>query len=153
MSQNNVDITGLDKLVLLKNLWNKAITAGLFFSSPTRSPIFDEKEAKEALENNFIDYISGRPIKVQIWKNCVDPTLYDSYNGEGSFSSVIQDMRKGVDTQDIGTKFEESIEKTDSGFKLVKLCKFRPFGKELMHGNSSTVMCSKCGHFRTSHYE
>jgi hypothetical protein len=55
-----VDITGIDKLVLLKDLWKNSKVARFFKDENIPPPSFNDVEAKQILEGGRIDYFCGR---------------------------------------------------------------------------------------------
>lgn len=50
-----VDISGLDKVELLRNLWTNMKPASFFNRCPTLTPEFDLKKASHVI-NGYIDY-------------------------------------------------------------------------------------------------
>ena len=87
-----VDITGLDKVELLRNLWLN-MTPALFFSfSGMPVPEFDSKLASNAILT-YIDYFCGRCIKTNLSHDFADPHLYDRDAGTGSFAKIVTKMR------------------------------------------------------------
>lgn len=93
-----VDISGLDRMVLLKALWSNAkpaafFTMGLGFSKG--APGWDEEEAKKEIFNGYVDYVCGRCIKCYLFceSTTVDPGLYDREYGDGAFSKVVASLK------------------------------------------------------------
>jgi len=80
----SLDISGLPKLILLKRL---------ILYSPPNLFIFDEDNAKAALERGYIDYLGGRAIKCDLTKDKIDPYLYNRDAGKGAFEKIVQEMR------------------------------------------------------------
>ena len=91
MERKKIDIKGLDKVTLLKKLWDNAISC-----QPKMVVIaeFDFDEAKESIDY-YLDYFCGRPIKCNLSKDLVDPFLYDENFGEGAFKNVVDSLRSG----------------------------------------------------------
>lgn len=83
-----VDINGLDKVELLRQLWFAQTTA--FYAEP-----FDSYAAQNATRR-YIDYFCGRPIKCDLSSNFVDPYLYDRDAGKGVFQAVVDRMGGGI---------------------------------------------------------
>lgn len=88
-----VSIAGLDKVELLKRLWEGSTPAGFFMFNAVPPPSFSVEEAKKAVERR-IDYFCGRCIKCDLSKDEVDPTLYDRDMGQGAFAGIVAKMRK-----------------------------------------------------------
>ena len=93
MNSNNISIKGLDKVELLKNLWQGQIPAGYFALSSVRGPAFNEETAKEEVKKH-IDYFCGRAIKTNLSGDEIDPYLYDRDAGKGKFAQIVDGMRK-----------------------------------------------------------
>jgi hypothetical protein len=89
-----LDISGLNKVELLKRLWEKQIVAGFFKFSGLPSPAFDKKEAESAVKKGYIDYFCGRAIKTDLSKNEVDTWLYNRDAGNNVFEEIVEVMRK-----------------------------------------------------------
>lgn len=87
-----VSISGINKVELLKRLWENTQVASFFWGAPIAPPNFDENMAKEAVKG-YIDYFAGRPIKTDISGDMADPKLYDRDAGEGKFEMVVQSLR------------------------------------------------------------
>jgi hypothetical protein len=89
MTENNsVDISDIDKDILLEELWKNSIS---LFDNDTS---FNLTIAKSQMKNLYPDYICGRLIKCDIYNsNFVNPYLYDRENGKNSFKQVIETIR------------------------------------------------------------
>ena len=83
-----VDITGLDKVELLHELWKGSRSALFFKIRGIPPPEFDAEEAKIVV-TDYIDYFDGRMIKCDISGNQADPGLYDRDFGAGAFQRVV----------------------------------------------------------------
>jgi hypothetical protein len=75
LTLQNMNISGLDKVKLLKGLWENTKPAAYFAQYNQPAPSFDEKLAQEAVKKP-IDYFCGRAIKldlsgdaVEVWTN------------------------------------------------------------------------------------
>ena len=93
----SVDISGLDKVALLKVLWENSKPAAFFSSfdalnANCNPPPFNEQNAKVAVTKD-IDYFEGRCIKTDLSGNTADPRLYDRDYGSGKFAEIVQRMR------------------------------------------------------------
>ena len=78
MSDRNLDIKGIDKLQLLKALWENQRVARFYENMPQAAPQWDEKLAKEALAAGHIDYFQGRNMKMNLSKDTLQiSTAYD----------------------------------------------------------------------------
>lgn len=90
-----VDITGIDKAVLLVALYEGAAVLGLGALDRNAGRRLTVEEAKAILEKHFrIDYLWGRPIKVDLSKDLVDPALYDRDAGEGAFARIVDELKQ-----------------------------------------------------------
>jgi hypothetical protein len=83
----SVSIKGLEKVKLLKTLWEGAKPAAFFAFSGQISPAFDNSSAKEAIKD-YIDYYCGRCIKTDLSGDTADPTSYDAEWGAGAFQKI-----------------------------------------------------------------
>ena len=90
---SGVDISNIDKVQLLRALWNESKTAGFFSSGNMITPAWDDSEASTAVKR-YIDWFQGRVIKSDLTGNIVDPWGYDHDNGQGKFASVVASLRK-----------------------------------------------------------
>ena len=81
-----IDITGIDKVALLKELHKMQKIAGFFFA--VTGPPFDNELAASAV-TGYIDYFCGRAIKADISQNSVDTRLYDRDAGKGAFARAV----------------------------------------------------------------
>ncbi len=89
-----VDITGLDKDVLLRALWTRSQPASFFELSGVSPPPFNLNKAKCQLQNGYADYVCGRVINADIYnKDTVNPSNYDRDNGIGAFAEVVTNLR------------------------------------------------------------
>lgn len=94
-SSEEIDISGLDKAVLLLELWKNQRTASFFEASGTPSPSPPTYEqAQKAANGGVIDYFQGRAIKMNLQVNSIDPRLYERYAGTGSFLRIVQSLRR-----------------------------------------------------------
>lgn len=89
MSGGNIDIKGIDKVVLLKNLWQNQVVAGFFTNIPHLAPKFNEAEAQKAVLE-YIDYFCGRAIQCNLSGDTANPKMYDRDAGAGGFPTSDQ---------------------------------------------------------------
>jgi len=86
MSSNLIDIRGIDKRGLLISLW--------VGSKPRPTPGLNKIELHEALaRKGYIDSLGGRPIKLNIFKDFIDPSTHDSYAGAGKCQLAVNCCR------------------------------------------------------------
>lgn len=88
----SVLIKDLDKVEVLRALWNNSEPAVFFKISGKQSPPFDETEAKKAV-NQYIDYFCGRVIKMDLSKNVISAvSTYESDTGK-KVAAIIDNLR------------------------------------------------------------
>lgn len=89
-----IDIRGVNRLQLLKVLWEQQQPALFYYCHPgAKIPRWNEKEAKRALEYGYIDYFQGRCIKTDLTKDIVDTSDYDESNGP-TFQDALNKLNK-----------------------------------------------------------
>jgi len=88
----SVSIKDVDKVKLLKALWEGAKPAVFFTNHWISSPEFDESVAINAVKS-YIDYYSGRCIKTDLSGDTADPYLYDRDWGAGAFQKIADSLR------------------------------------------------------------
>lgn len=72
-SDGYLDISGIDKLRLLKELWYRQRDPGFL------PAVWYERDAIYSLKRGYIDYCCGKAIKMDLTKNFVLPYLYERY--------------------------------------------------------------------------
>lgn len=87
----SVSIKGLEKVKLLKALWEGAKPASFFTKYGISSPAFDEPVAIDAVKS-YIDYYSGRGIKTDLSGDTANPTSYDAEWGAGAFQKIVTSL-------------------------------------------------------------
>lgn len=87
-----VDISGIDKVQLLRALWEKSSPALFFKSGLIPAPVFDETLALEVASTK-IDYFCGRCIKSDLSGDLVSPRLYDRDTHPGAFAEIVASLR------------------------------------------------------------
>lgn len=105
---NIVNIAGLNKVKLLRNLWNRQIVAGFFAMNPSLAPAFDEDLETKAVKY-YIDYFCGRAIKCDLSGDEVNPSSYNRDAGPGAFQEVVNSMRSGAETVDLADKTDTGV--------------------------------------------
>jgi hypothetical protein len=77
-----VDITDVDRIKLLKVLWEQQPPALFYSMCPeAKIPEWDEEKAKEVLKHGYIDYFQGRCIKTNLTNNFTDSWDYNESGG------------------------------------------------------------------------
>ena len=88
-----VDISGLNKAVVLKALYDRSHILGKGILQAVDH--FTLKDAEEALiQTSYFDYLYGRVMKVDLSKDEFDEWGYDRDNGSGAAQKVIDQVRK-----------------------------------------------------------
>ncbi len=87
----SVDISGLDKVELLHNLWRGGEVAGFYGGG--MSPSFNVERAQKAVAG-YIDYYDGRAMKTDLSGDTAESWLYNRDAGAGKFESIVAAMRK-----------------------------------------------------------
>ena len=90
----SIDITRIDKVLLLKTLWVNAKPAAFFDSLAAPDPPgWNEASAKVAV-TKYIDYFQGRCIKADLSKDVVTHQLYERDWGQGKFEKSVNSLKK-----------------------------------------------------------
>ena len=89
-----MDISGLDKVELLKALWKRQKTLG--WCAHHGLPPFDVDRVTEQLKE-YIDYWNGKCIKMNLSGNTVDAWCYDRDAGEGACQEGVDALRRVMD--------------------------------------------------------
>ncbi len=89
-----ISIAGLDKVPVLRALYNAAIPTVLTMPNAPILLTAEEAKAHIAINDGHIDFVRGRLIGVDLSGDDIDPILYDKYNDlPGSADSVINALR------------------------------------------------------------
>ena len=89
-----VDISGLDKKVLLRGLFEKAKTQGMGRLHYVENDQLSDEEVEGILKSGgYVDYLHGRVMKVKISDETLDTTWYNRDNGVDAAEKVIEMMR------------------------------------------------------------
>jgi len=87
-----IDISGLDKIELLKGLYDALRWKQPIVSNPG---IFSYEQAKFAVQNR-ISYFCNRLMFIKISGDSCDTQYYDKIAGKGTFLKVVDKMRNRV---------------------------------------------------------
>ncbi len=90
----SVDISTVNKVSLLKTLWEHSKPAAFFTMSGVPPPSWSPTGASEAVKG-YIDYFQGRMIKTDLSKNTADPYSYDRDYGQGTFQNLVNLTKNG----------------------------------------------------------
>jgi len=91
-----IDISGLDRVELLRHLWENSKVAGFFSMYGGPAPSFGSERRPEDAVSGYIDYYCGRVIKTDLRNDEIDPYLYDRDNGIGAFKRVVENMQNST---------------------------------------------------------
>jgi len=100
-----LNIKGIDKVQLLKRMWENMQPASFFRLNVMSPPPWDQKHAAEAVANGYIDYFQGRSIKTDLSKDTIDCRSYDIDAGYGTLESIVSELR--VSTEE--TEMHENV--------------------------------------------
>jgi hypothetical protein len=92
MASDEVDISGLDKVELLKLLWEAMKPAAFFAMSGRPPPPFDNENATAAVAK-YIDYYAGRCIKTDLSGDKASARSYNRDAGADAFQRIVAKMR------------------------------------------------------------
>ena len=92
--QKEIDIQGIDKVALLKALWEKSIPALFFQSFSVPPPEWDDDAVPANTADFKFDYFLGRVIKADLSGDSVSPRLYNRDVGDEAFEEVMEELRK-----------------------------------------------------------
>jgi hypothetical protein len=104
-----LDIRGVDKAVLLIELYRRAKPLGMGVLA-AKLPYMSIEEARVVLAcDPCLDYLHGRVMKVDLAGDELDARLYDRDNGEGTAARAIYSARGMTETMAIITREKEAI--------------------------------------------
>lgn len=96
-TEQEVDISGLDKLEVFKALYNRAQPQGMGLLHYTGTNMTDEEASEEWARHercgHRFDYVKGRVMKVGLAGDSFSPWLYDRDNGQGAAAEVVDKLR------------------------------------------------------------
>lgn len=166
----SIDISGLDKVELLRQLWSGTKPAAIFTKMPGMVPIFNNFDAKEAVKH-YIDYFAGKCIKADLSGDRANTAMYDRDAGAGAFVKIVNKLRdeRGeahasdieIDMDGDCSSSSSSDDESQSHFKTCVasaytkapsyyICsdgsgnKFKAYGEEMLPGRPETVLCGNC---------
>jgi hypothetical protein len=95
MQQNQIDISGLDKVKLLQALFDRAKPQENSFVYYHSNNKLGRAGAENVLRNGhgYVDHVAGKVMKVNISDDRLDPFLFNTHNGAGAAEQVIQNLR------------------------------------------------------------
>lgn len=113
-----IDLTGLDKAVVLAALYNasKLQDKGLLQYDPKPMSI---EEARQLLEKEKeFDYIKGRVMKINLSGDKFDPWFYNRDNGDGAAEKAI---KFAIQTGDVNNDVIKTMHKSETLKKVLYL--------------------------------
>lgn len=132
-----IDIRGIDKLKLLRALWQSA-PGNLATGCNTE---FDENKALDVIKHK-IDYFCGRCLKIDISGDTVGPRLFNRNAGPNAFENILKKIKS--------KKFTKPTNK-------VWICAngkhFKAYDEPIIGNNDRTIICANCGYFKKQHRE
>ena len=137
-----IDIRGLPKVELLRNLWVGASPAMFFGAHPSLTPGFDYEEAAMAVKE-YIDYFCGRCIKTNISGDSAKPKKYDRDAGTGAFQRAVDATRRG---DVIGAPAPPTGHRCPDGSGV-----YREFVPSPRAGEPGLAICRNCPFFLKQH--
>lgn len=88
-----LSIAGLDKLELMRQLWEAQQIDGMVFAFAKVEPEWNDAAARLALDQPIL-FFRGRMIGMDLSKNEVDPSKYDAIIGPGTAVGVVDALRR-----------------------------------------------------------
>lgn len=88
-----IDITGLDKAVLLAALYNRSKPQGLGILHARPGDMTPAEATTHLSTGPYFDYLGGRVLKVDLGGDTLNPWLYDRDNGSGAAARVVEQLR------------------------------------------------------------
>lgn len=90
MTENFINIKGLDKALVLKTLWNNSKCQGLsILQLPDDKIDISAFEELISADRTYFDYLWGKVMKIDVANDILDPTLYDRDNGDGAARNAL----------------------------------------------------------------
>ena len=92
----SINIEGIDRKKLLTEMWKNAPIASFFVFRGIPAPPLDPGELEDACNNEYIDYMCGRPIKTRFNSetNIISVGGYNRDAGEGVLERIVEELRK-----------------------------------------------------------
>jgi len=88
-----VNIKGIDRVQLLKALWEKSEPNPYFTKHGIPPPPWNNKKAIQAVRD-YIDYFQGRFIHSDLSMDIIDSENYDDKYGPGTFQRIVDEVKK-----------------------------------------------------------
>lgn len=89
-----INIKGLDRAEVLKELYNNSKVQGLGFLQATGRDMTTNEAEKLLEQQTYFDYLHGKVMKIDLSSSEeFEEWLYDRDNGEGSARRVIERLR------------------------------------------------------------
>jgi hypothetical protein len=106
-----IDIKGLSKAQVLHALWHASKAQGLLFLGLLGGSFTIEDAQKEIDKQPclYFDYVAGHVIKCDLSKDEFDERLFDRDNGDGTAAKAIENLRKGLISDDANDDLLESL--------------------------------------------
>jgi len=91
----SISIAGLDKVAVLRALFNAALPAAVTRDCLDPEPLtIEEVDMHLRIEGGYVEYVRGRPIKLDLSGDELDPVIYDRDNYlPGAAESVINILK------------------------------------------------------------
>lgn len=86
-----INIRGLDKVKLVQALYGRAKSHGMGFLSFMPGGLTTTAAAL-LVQQGFMDYVSGRVMKISVDGDFMDEGLYDRDNGYGAAQEAVDDV-------------------------------------------------------------
>jgi len=88
-----ISFANKNKAEVLKALWENSKAQGMSFRHLPESGEITLVQCSAALAvSSYVDYFSGKVIKVDFSSEAFDPRSYDRDNGDGAATKVLQGM-------------------------------------------------------------
>ncbi len=93
MEREQIDISGLDKAVVLAALFNASQQLGMGFLDSSGAKDMTVEDARQYVsQQTYFDYLRGRVMKVDLSKDSFDPWGFDRDNGPGAAKRAIDSL-------------------------------------------------------------
>ena len=93
-SPEQVDVTGLDKVEVLRALYARAKPLGMGFIHFVEGPLPLHEAQAAVRQQTYFDYLKGRVMKVDISGDSINPRPFDRDNGVGSAAAAIAELKR-----------------------------------------------------------
>jgi hypothetical protein len=92
-----VSIQGMNKAQVLAAAVNACQPLGMGWHDPNAYSTMTGDQAAELLaKRTYFDYVWGRPVKISLASDEVDPAMYDRDQGQGAFARVVESVSAGL---------------------------------------------------------